>query len=110
MFAGMNPAVVGLGVRIPPPTPEQEKAAALSRVSEAAARHAEAIREASEGPGLELVPQALVDAILAAGRALDEALTFAVRHHVTPGELADVSGLHPTYVRELLEADKKWPA
>lgn len=110
MFAGMNPAVYGLGVKVLTLTPEQEKAAALDRVSEAAVRHSEAIRVAMEVPSTELVPQALVDAILAAGAALDESLSFAIRRHATPVELAATSGLHPIYVRELLEADKKWPA
>lgn len=110
MFAGMNPAVVGLGVRVPTLTPEQEKASALNRVSEAAERHSKAIATAAGVPGMELVPQALVDAILAAGRELDESLAFAIKRHATPGELAAVSGLHPTYVRELLEADNRWSA
>lgn len=110
MFAGMNPAVYGLGIRVQALTPEQEKEAALERVSKAAVCHSEAIARAAEVPGLEEVPQALVDAILAAGRDLDLALSFAVKRGATPAELAATSGLHYVYVRELLAAEEKWPA
>lgn len=109
MFAGLNGAYGILPNQPPPLTPEQEKAQALEGVRKAAVRHAEAIARAAEIPGLELVPQALVDAILNAGGELDRSLGFAVRRGATPAELAQVSGLHPTYVRELLTESERWP-
>lgn len=90
------------GPNKPPPTPEQEKASALDLVCKAAACHAEALRVAGEVPGQEQVPQALVDAILAAGRELDKFLAYALRRGATAEELAGIEGLHTSYVRELL--------
>lgn len=110
MFAGLNGSYGILPNQPPPLTPEQEKASALEGVRKAAVRHAEAIRVAGEVPGIDLVPQALVDAILNAGGELDRSLSFAARRGATPADLAAVSGLHPSYVRELLTEVEKWPS
>lgn len=110
MFAGLNGAYGILPTPVVPLTPEQEKAASLEALSKAAARHTEAVRVAGEIPGLDLVPQALVDAILHAGAELDRALGFAARRGATPAEMASVTGLHPSYVRELLDEQENWPS
>ncbi len=107
MFAGLN-AAYGVGPNIPPPTPGQEKAAALELVSKAAARHAEALQAAVQVSGVELVPQPLVDAILSAGAELDKCLAYALRRGATAEELAGIDGLHTAYVRELLSEDPRW--
>lgn len=109
MFAGLGPAFGALPNGTPSLTPERELELALQGVTKAAGRHAEAVRVAAEVPGLELVPQALVDAIVAAGSELDKALGFAVRRGATAADLAATSGLHPTYVRELLAYGDSWP-
>lgn len=109
MFAGLNGAYGAMPKPPEPPSPEKEKEQALERLSKAAVSHAEAIARAAEVPGIELVPQALVDAILAAGAQVDLALGFAARRGATPREMAATSGLHPSYVRELLAEQERWP-
>lgn len=69
----------------------------------AAAAHMAAVQEAIEATTpTELPPAHLVTAVLQKGDKLDSAIMQARLHGWTPGEIAEIEGLHPAYIAELL--------
>ncbi len=83
-------------------TPEELRELALADFKRSATSHRNAVLAVIEGTTpTETAPQHLISAVVKAGSVLDGATVQALKHGITPGELAEVGDLHPLYVQEL---------